>query len=166
MICLDTHVLIWRLGKYARATPGQEEMVDRAERYIEYLQREKIEIMIPTPVLAEYLVGATAQERQEAEVFDIATEVCPFDVPAAVFAASLFRETHRIEEMVEEHNIAKDCIKVDIMIAAIAVTRKAQKLITEDVKLFKTLVKNQIPVERLPDRPRPGRPRSGLSLFD
>ena len=75
MICLDTHVLIWRLGKYARVTKGQEEMVDRAERYIDFLQREKIEIMIPTPVLAEYLVGATAQERREAEVFDLATEV-------------------------------------------------------------------------------------------
>lgn len=151
MICIDTHVLVWYLGKYARVTKGQEAMVLRAEHYIQHLQRERVEIMIPTPVLAEYLVDATTQERQAGEVFDLAAEICPFDTPAAVFAAELFRDIHQIDEMAQEFQVSKNCIKIDIMIAAIAVTRKAQKIITHDVELLKRLINKQIPVESLPE---------------
>ena len=135
-------------------------MVERAERYIDWLQRERIEIMIPAPVLAEYLAGATVQERHELEVFDLATEIGPFDANAARFAADLFRDVHQIEQMTQEYNVSKECIKIDIMLAAIAVTRNAQKIITHDTELIKILVKQRIPVESLPDIAAPGGQRS------
>jgi predicted nucleic acid-binding protein len=151
MICLDTHIVIWGVGGFDRATRGQEEMVPRAERYIRHLRMKGIKIIVPAPVLAEYLVGADARERQEGRIFEMGFQTHPFDVPAAVIAAELQRDKYLIDEVREEHGLNRDTIRTDIMIISIAIYRKAQKIITHDHALFKTLAQQQIPVGELPD---------------
>jgi predicted nucleic acid-binding protein len=108
--------------------------------------------MVPAPVLAEYWVGATAQERHEKEIFEIATQIAPFDAPAAILAAEMFRDHNKIDELVNRYSIGFHCIKIDIMIAAIAITNeRATRLVTHDRDLYTDIVQNRIEVVDLPD---------------
>lgn len=54
MVCLDTHVLIW--GIKEEASPGQEDMVQRAKSYIKYLVDRGVGLMVPAPVVAEAMI--------------------------------------------------------------------------------------------------------------
>ena len=55
MICFDKQILIW--GVQGTNHPDQASMIERTPRYIAHLERVKEQVMIPAPVLAEYLVG-------------------------------------------------------------------------------------------------------------
>ncbi len=54
MVCLDTHVIIW--GIKEEASPGQENMVQRAKSYIRHQVNQGVNLMIPAPVVAEALI--------------------------------------------------------------------------------------------------------------
>jgi len=151
MICLDTHILIWGLRGFA--SRGQEPMIDRAERYIRYLRMKTIRVMVPTPVLSEYLVGCDATQLHERQIFEMGFELPPFDAPAAEIAANLARDLDLLKATAREFDVGRDCIKTDIMIIAIAVYRKAQKIVTNDREIFTRLASGRIPVEELPDIP-------------
>lgn len=60
MVCLDTHVIIW--GIKEEATPGQEEMVQRAKSYIRHQDEQDIDIMVPAPVVAEAMIRGDADQ--------------------------------------------------------------------------------------------------------
>jgi len=158
MDCVDTHILIWECGGYDRVTRGQEDMVARTQEYFKRAKLNKLDIMIPTPVLAEYWVGAPSQERRDKRVYEIAAEIAPFDARAAALAADLFRDQYKMEELSKKYNIGYDCIKIDMMIAAIAITNeRATRLVTHDSDLFVEIVKDRIEVRNLSDFGQDGR---------
>src|SRR5271157_5141374 len=107
MICLDTPILIW--GVRGFASRNQEHEITRAERYIRWLRLKNEKVMIPTPVLAEYLVGATATELHHGEIFEMGFEMPPFDVPAAKITADLMRDTDLIKTIEKEHGVPHQC---------------------------------------------------------
>lgn len=81
----------------------------------------------------------------------MAAEIWPFDVPAAEKAAELQRNVDSLKDIQTQFNKTRDQIKVDIMIVAIALYRRAEKIITCDGPLYKILSNNQADVAGLPD---------------
>jgi hypothetical protein len=65
-ICFDTAPVIW--GVREISARGDERMIVRTPRYIKYLNNSKFVIMVPAPVVAEYLVGASATEMYELDI--------------------------------------------------------------------------------------------------
>ena len=54
IVCIDTHIVIWGIKK--QATKGQENMISRAESFLNWLDENKKKIIIPVPVISELLV--------------------------------------------------------------------------------------------------------------
>src|ERR1700691_1630264 len=130
MICLDTPVLIW--GVRGFASRHQEHEIVKAQRYIEWLKRKDKRVMIPAPIIAEYLVGASATELNEGTIFELNFQIPPFDLPAAKIAANLMRDTDLLRTVQTEERVPHQCVKTDIMIIAIAMHRGAEKIVTSD----------------------------------
>ena len=153
MICLDTPVLIWGVRGFASRT--QEHEIVKAERYIKWLTIKEKKVLLPSIVLSEYLVGANATELHNGTIFEKGFQIAPFDVPAAKIAADLSRDIDMIMTIAKEHNVHRQCIKSDVMIAAIAIHRKAEKIITsdKDFQVFKKIVGDKIAISKIPEIP-------------
>ena len=54
LVCFDNHVLVW--GIKEQATPGQEDMIPRTKAFISKLQNDKVHVLIPSVVVAEFLM--------------------------------------------------------------------------------------------------------------
>lgn len=88
MICLDTMILI--LGLQRKAAPKYQHLVERTQRYLKHLDDENETIMIPSPVVAEYLQGfdAAGRARQVTSLQKLFF-IPSFDLPSAALAAEL-----------------------------------------------------------------------------
>jgi predicted nucleic acid-binding protein len=153
MICLDTAVLIWGVRGISSRT--QEREIAKAERYIKWLTLKKKNVLVPAIVLSEYLVGANATELHDGTIFEKGFQIAPFDVPAAKIAADLARDIDLIKTISKEHHIDRQCIKSDIMIAAIAIQRDAERIVTSDkyFRVFEKLVSGKIAISKIPEVP-------------
>lgn len=55
VVCLDTMILVWGIQQVC--TDGRRDRVPRACALFKQLEGEGARLLIPAPVLAEYLVG-------------------------------------------------------------------------------------------------------------
>ena len=60
--CVDTHVLIW--GLLEQANESQRPMVVETKYLLGKLEKEKIRIIVPAPVLMETLLGLEHEHHQ------------------------------------------------------------------------------------------------------
>jgi hypothetical protein len=58
VICFDTTPPIWGVREESRR--GQEHEIERTKNYIDFIRRTRKQILVPAPVLSEYLIGANA----------------------------------------------------------------------------------------------------------
>ncbi len=78
------------------ATPGQEEMINRAQGLFEDLDAADADILVPSVVVAEFLAGVP--KPQDVGLLDVLNrkfQVVPFDVRTAAIAAELWRDARR-----------------------------------------------------------------------
>jgi predicted nucleic acid-binding protein len=149
MICIDTAVLIWGVQGVAKGSHRQR-MVDLTDRYLRSLRDKKEILMIPTPVLAEYLQGfADPRERtNQLEALQRFYFIPSFDVPSAYLAAELSQSP-------EVHSLAREgdrqALKTDVQIIATAITHQAERIITGNVKEFRQIAKGKIPISEVPE---------------
>jgi predicted nucleic acid-binding protein len=162
LICADNHLLIW--GVRNVATTGQEVMIAKAVRYISFVDEQKDDILVPSVVLAEFLAGVP-EERSAAvlAVMEKRFKIAPFDTPAAVIAARIWRkvksENASLLDDLRQDGVSRIKIKADIQIIATAVARKADRIISHDAGLQK-LAEGWIEAVPIPDIPTQG------SLFE
>jgi predicted nucleic acid-binding protein len=146
-ICFDTAPLIWAIrGESAR---GQESQIEKTRRYIEQLTRARKQLMISAPVLAEYLVGASATEFHELEILKRGFQTPVLDIASARLAADLQRG-NAVRAIQDDFGLPRQCIKIDALIIAIAITNKASKIITNDPH-FSALARGMIPISSVPE---------------
>src|SRR5947209_20458618 len=88
-ICFDTSPLIWGVRK--EAEPEQYHMIERTHLYIQHLTDSGFAIMVPSPVVAEYFVGATDTQIHEAELLRRGFVIPAFDQTDAILAVKLQR---------------------------------------------------------------------------
>ena len=150
MVCLDTHVIIW--GIKEEASPGQENMVQRAKSYIRHQVNQGVNLMIPAPVVAEALIrGEVDDLRTIRTIIESSFFIPAFDSPAAFLAAELER-SRGVVELLEQGQVPRSHIRIDTQIAAIAITQNADMIISHD-RYMRTIAQNRIQVIEIPDIP-------------
>jgi predicted nucleic acid-binding protein len=151
IVCFNTHVVIWGIQKVA--SPEQEDMLFKAEALIATCDEKKHQIIIPSLVFGEVLMGIPPEEHPAfISLMHKKLRVIPFDVKAAALFAKMWRkwsETKDYPNSLDGKRPSRDKIKIDYMIAATAKANNAECIYTEDPGL-KKFAEEYIRVERLP----------------
>lgn len=127
-VIVDTQFLIWAIRK--EASPGQEDRLSLARRYLAALTDSRRQIVVPAPVLAELLAGANGRQACAEEVLR-SCRVVPFDAMAAMQFAEVFGTTSS-DWRVEIGDKGRVRMKFDMMIIAIALATRINALLTFD----------------------------------
>lgn len=142
MVVFDTSILALAFDSHSNSPtdPSTGLPVSDCQARLDYLIKKltkaKERVLIPTPVLAEYLVRAGADRDKR---FDTITGsrvfvVSPFDTRAAVECAAIEdKDGRRIRAVPEAESKAK--VKFDRQIIAIAIARGATTIYTGDIGL-------------------------------
>lgn len=145
MVVFDTSVLTLAFDPSARAPidPATGVVISDAQARIDYLLRilgsSKVRVLIPTPVLSEYLVrgGEDKDKRLDEITTSKVFVVAPFDTRAAVECAEIEAGgPRRNRALTEDETKAK--VKFDRQIIAVALIRRATTIYTGDAKLAAT----------------------------
>lgn len=152
LVCLDTQIIIW--GIKGEATTGQEEMINKAENFLKYLDENKVKVLIPAVVIGELLMPLPHTEHDQfIKVVEEHFMIVPFDTAAASCFARLWKEKKDkgvIEKIRSDTSHTRAEIKVDCQIVAIAVTRKVNCIYSYDPGV-KAFGEGFVKVEEIPD---------------
>jgi predicted nucleic acid-binding protein len=149
MICLDTTVLIWGVQGVAQGLHRQH-MIERTDRYLKSLRRKNETLMVPAPVLAEYLQGFADPRQRAAQLraFQEGFFVPPFDLPSAFLAAEL-SQSPEVAKLAQEGD--RKAIKTDVQIIAIAIVHQADLIVTGNASEFRRIAGGKILISEVPD---------------
>ncbi len=152
LVCIDNHILIWGIRR--DSSPSQREMIERTAQFLESLDSKKFRVIVPMPVVAEFLIGA--EDRDHPAILQTLQErfiLAPFDALAALATARIRKkniESNLIaivrEEMPEMPRLQ---ISVDHMIIGIAKANQAECIYTHD-KALKRFAELHIAVREIP----------------
>lgn len=152
LVCIDSQIFIW--GIKTQSSPTQQEMIPKAKSFIEWLDENDYKLLLPVPMLAELLSPVPALDQPKImALIDKRFQIASFDSLAAYKCAELIHLSLTTQELIEyrkQHSVPKNKIKFDCMIAAIAITRKATCIYSEDEGL-KRFAAGQINVVGLPN---------------
>lgn len=161
--CIDANTYIWGIKK--QCTPGQEEMLQKAEHLFAWMDENKHFIMMPTIVIAEILAPEPLEKHPVLlEKITRQFMVPQFDMRAASMYATMFR--NRIEELkkiAKENNIDQQKMKTDHLIIACAVVNGANCIYSHDIGI-KTFGQKYIDIKDLPPLPPPKYVQQSLSM--
>ncbi|MEZ0582476.1 type II toxin-antitoxin system VapC family toxin [Erwinia sp. STN24] len=158
-IVFDTNVLVQAItGTKAGCTltnPADGKPVSdldrRADALIDYIESINGKIIIPTPVLAEYLVGINKADHQthlrliQAQA---CFEIIPFDEIAAIECAQM-PSIQELKAMMASDTANK--VKFDRQIISIAIAVNADEVWTHDKGVYKRCKELNITVKSLAD---------------
>lgn len=155
IVCLDTHILIW--GIQGKASPERKEMIDKARKFLQYLSRNKVIILVPAVVLAELLMDIPPDKHERfIQKFSASYQICPFGKREAVYFGKIWHTRNMdgtikaVKEDLKGLGVsARSKIKFDILIIATALAWKADKIISYDNGV-KKLARDFIAVEEIP----------------
>ncbi len=113
IVCIDSHIVIW--GIKNQSEPSQDAMRERAKIFLEQLDQNKIQVLIPTIVIAETLIKELEQKHPVfMKVFSENFIIGDFNMGVAEVYARIMRKR------LERHKISEK-IKFDMAIAATAI---------------------------------------------
>lgn len=139
LVCIDSQIFIWGIKRQSK--PDQKNMIELAVRFIDKLSREDAKLLLPVPMMTELLSPVPVSDHASIiSLMDKRFLIAPFDNLAAIKCAELLHTVANekdIQEYKENHSIPKAKIKYDCMIAAIAITRRASIIYSNDADLKK-----------------------------
>jgi len=155
IVSVDTNILIWGIKK--SATQGQEHMIQRAIDFFNWLDEKKHKVIIPVPIITE-LLAPVDTDKHEAflNVLHSKFRVVPVDEIAAVKCAEIWQAKKDSEELKAyrtANKIARETMKYDFQIAAVAIVRGADCLYSHDAHMQK-FVGDIITVKEMPIIPK------------
>jgi len=143
IVAIDTHTLVWAVRQQGSALE-----LDRAKWLFEQLQTENAQVLIPSVVLAEYLVPADRKQHPGIiEAINRRFLIKPFDVECASLAAELFKigKPQRPSGV----PMGREVLKADTLIIATAKVHRAKVFYTDDANCRK-LAQSEIDARPLP----------------
>lgn len=152
MIAIDTNVLI------AWSSPGIDSLVRAAvEEMFRTIVKERSKIIIPAPVMAEYLVkSGSATEAYLARIErSRSVVVAPFDRKAAYECALIERQARAAGDKRHGVTAPYQTVKVDRQIVAIARVANARTLVSDDEDLRRVAQSTGLAVMSLKELPVP-----------
>jgi predicted nucleic acid-binding protein len=133
LVCFDTQIIIG--GVKRQATPGQEDNIDKAKNLISICEKDGINIMVPSVVVAEILCSLELGLHSAfSELMHRRFIVPPFDTQAALHFAKIWKNKKQLKD---EGGISRAEMKADFMITATALARGAKCIYSQDVGLKK-----------------------------
>jgi len=154
LVCFDNHILIW--GIKEQATAGQEEMIPRAKALIKHLDEDHTRILIPSVVIAEFLLPISPEEHALVlNLFNRSFIVASFDTAAASILAKIWRSKKQqavIDTLVKNGKTRAE-LRTDSMIVATAVCQKADCIYSQDDAL-RAFAEGYIEVKVIPFIPQ------------
>lgn len=162
-IVIDTNVLVQIMqNENAKelADPvtgaGVDNAFKRAEALVEYIDAVKGIVILPAPVVSEYLLGIDRNSYQiHLDIINSvkSIEVAPFDQIAAIECAMLV-SNQEMKQLDPESKMAK--LKYDRQILAIGIAAGAKEIWTHDKGLYKKAIAAGLSVKSLNDiEPKP-----------
>ena len=137
LVCVDTSLLI--LTQQSKPTPGQEALFEAATAYETWLGETDCGVLIPTPVVSEFLSSRDAKIRRRIlSSLQSFADLGNFDLRAAELAGQL--RLHYAEQHGLPSGLERQVLTVDMMIAAIALVNRASHIITHDTDDFERIV--------------------------
>ena len=134
VVCLDTNVLIW--GIKEEAEPGQENMIPRAKAFLQYLDENHIPAVIPSVVLAEFLVRTPPENHAEIiQKLEKSFIISMFDVGSSSSFANLWNKKNGIRK--EDPVCTRDHMKIDLMVVATAISAGLSSICSSDPHVIK-----------------------------
>jgi len=149
--CLDTQILIW--GTKKQFSPGQEEKVKTASRFLEHLVENRTTVIVPVPVITELLAPVDPKEFPALlELIHKRFRVVPVDEIAAIECAKIWhskKDDVELRKYRKGEKITREAMKFDFQIAAVAITRGCDCIYSEDPHI-RRFVGNIIDVRDVP----------------
>lgn len=137
LVCVDTSLLI--LAQQSKPNPGQEKLFQAAKSYEAWLDETDCGVLIPTPVVSEFLSSRDAEIRRRVLTsLQSFANLADFDLRAAELAAGLrlrYAQSHGLPR-----GLDRQVLTVDMMIAAIAMVNRASHIITHDTNDFERII--------------------------
>ena len=138
-VCLDTTALMCLLDPRSDVFPAPDgstvrHMQRRMDHLVTTVADAKGSAVVPTPALAELLVGAGAQRAAMLRVLENrkAIRVEPFDKMAAVHCASLDNQAISDGDKKDGVRNSWQKVKIDRQIVAIAQVARCERIVTGD----------------------------------
>jgi predicted nucleic acid-binding protein len=156
IVCIDTSLLIYALQENP-STAAEGELLRRSKEYMEWLEDKNVPVMLPTPVISEFLTGRDRTVRLDVltALSDFAV-VCDFDLRAAILASELRSEywlKHKLPK-----GVKRQIVTVDMMIVATAIVNGAALIVTHNLTDFKNIAGERIEIRSIEEGP-PGQGR-------
>ncbi len=131
LVTIDANVLIW--GVRTTASAGDEHMIPRCVRFLEWLDECGHELVLTSQAVTEYLIGATVEERI-CELAELSSKyiILPYDVSAIEIAATLRSDKDFIKSLGDDALKSRVCVKADVIIVASAVAGHVQRIYSRD----------------------------------
>jgi predicted nucleic acid-binding protein len=151
MIAIDTCVVLWGV----RGVPDTQgrPMGDRCALLLDHCDQSQTPVLIPLPVLIESMV--TLDDAKHADFVLLLKEdfeVRDLDEKAAMIAVRMERRRRATGIQSTGYTEPKQAIKVDVLIAAIAIANGATHLYTNNVSDFQKIATGEaIQVCELPE---------------
>lgn len=153
LVCFDTQVLIWGIQGHARIT--QQHMIVRTKNFIRHLGQHNTKVLIPSVVLAEFLMGIPSDRHAAVAAYlQNSFIVAPFDASAALAFAQIWQENKQasVYQTLRDEGVSRREIKVDCQIVAITLAARASIIYTHDPHLAK-FAGNRIEISEVPEIP-------------
>lgn len=137
----------------------------RLDHLVESLKKRRTKVLIPTPALAEFLVRAgKARERYLNEISNVSTfSIESFDQKAAIECALLLEEAWARGQ---KSNVTLTKFKFDWQIVAIAASRNATAIYSDDTDIARAATRVGIPVHQTDALPVPSSARQRAFPYD
>lgn len=148
-VCLDTNIVIWALRQ--TKDPAQQDRVESAVRFVDWLSANGHEVAIPSIVVAEVCAGlAESQHKPFVDEMQRAFQILAFDLVAALHFGRLWRAYRDKLKLIGP--IPRQELKIDSAILATAVAWDAEVVYTEDPWLSK-LGDGGVEMKKMPQIP-------------
>jgi predicted nucleic acid-binding protein len=168
-VIIDTNILISMMhndigSQDTWRNPRNNEEIDnvplRAKALKEQIEQRGDVIVIPAPVLAEYLIGIKPENHHEhINLINSMScfEMAPFDEISAIECARLpsYQELKRLFSSSENEQNTASKVKFDRQIISIAKAMNVEEIWSHDNNVFKKCTESGITVKSLADIPLP-----------
>lgn len=155
IVCLDSNIYVWGIKKGGNEfQENLEELKEKSENLINWLEESGKKIIMPAPVLTE--LTWTLDEDKRAQTIQLLSKRfinAPFDNISALICSEILNKYMASPNFNQvKEAITKRKLKYDAMIAAIAIKNNCDTLYTHDVDDFKN-AKDRIEVLSIPSIP-------------
>lgn len=138
LYCIDSHNFIWCVKK--EAEEHDKHRLVEAERFMQYIDKNKHHLMIPTIVLAECLIKSP--EDTHSQIIADAYHrfmVVDFDSRCALKYGELLRleKWEAAKQVMRENDIRREKMKLDHMIISCALVHGANAIYSSDIDVIK-----------------------------